>query len=110
MVFVFASGCILFMKIYNDAFEERERYRVLSKLGISQKTLNKAIANELRFSYIIPLLVMTISSYFSVKAFANLMQSPSLLSVNMISVLIIYAFFLICYFLSIVIYRKNIDV
>ena len=50
MVFVFASGCILFMKIYNDAFEERERYRVLSKLGISQKTLNKAIANELRFS------------------------------------------------------------
>ena len=110
MVFVFASGCILFMKIYNDAFEERERYRVLSKLGISQKTLNKAIANELRFSYIVPLLVMTISSYFSVKTIANMMKSTSLLSVNVISVLIIYAFFLICYFLSIIIYRKNVDV
>ena len=98
------------MKIYNDAFEERERYRVLSKLGISQKTLNKAIANELRFSYIVPLLVMTISSYFSVKTIANMMKSTSLLSVNVISVLIIYAFFLICYFLSIIIYRKNVDV
>ncbi len=109
MVFVFASSCILFMKIYNDAFEERERYRTLRKIGISNTTLNKAIANELRFSYIIPLFVMTISSIFSVKAISNVMQSASLLSVNIISVLIIYAFFILCYFLSVAAYRKAIQ-
>lgn len=88
MVFVFASGAILFMKIYNDAFEEKDRYQVLQKLGVDSKVLKKALAHELKFAYIAPLIVMSISSYFSVKALGNLMQS-SFLSVNIISVLII---------------------
>lgn len=111
MVFVLASGCIIFMKLYNDAFEERDRYLVLAKLGVSKKTTNKAIANELRYSYIAPLLIMTISSYFAVKAIGNLMQVSSLLTVNIIiSVFVIYAFFIICYLLSVFIYRKNINI
>lgn len=107
MVFVLASGSILFMKIYNDAFEEKERYQVLSKIGVDKKIINKAIANELKVAYIIPLLVMTISSFFSLKALANLMQVPSLLPINLFSVLIIYGFFTICYYFSKVIYQKN---
>lgn len=109
MVFVLASGSILFMKIYNDTFEEKERYRVLSKIGVNKKVLNKAIANELKIAYMIPLLVMTISSFFSIKAIANLMQGQSLLSINLLSVAIIYGFFLICYFFSKMIYKKNIE-
>jgi len=109
MVFVLASGSILFMKIYNDAFEEKERYRVLSKIGVNKKVLNKAIANELKIAYMIPLLVMTISSFFSIKAIANLMQGQSLFSINLLSVLIIYGFFLVCYFFSKMIYKKNIE-
>ncbi|MDO4453741.1 MAG: ABC transporter permease [Eubacteriales bacterium] len=109
MVFVLASGSILFMKIYNDAFEEKERYHVLSKIGIDKRSLNRAIANELRVAYIIPLLVMTIASFFSIKAIANLMQSASLLSVNILSVAIIYIFFLICYFFSKAMYQKNVE-
>ena len=41
MVFVLASGSIIFMKLYNDSFEERERYNVLKKIGISSKTLKQ---------------------------------------------------------------------
>ena len=110
MVFVLASGSILFMKIYNDAFEEKERYQVLSKIGIDRKVLNKAIANELKVAYLLPLIVMTISSYFSIQAIANLMQSRSLLQVNIVSILIIYGFFIICYFLSKAMYRKNLNI
>ena len=110
MVFVLASGIILFMKIYNDAFEEKERYQVLSKIGIDRKVLNKAIANELKVAYLLPLIVMTISSYFSIQAIANLMQSKSLLQVNIVSILIIYGFFIICYFLSKAMYRKNLNI
>lgn len=107
MVFIFASGSILFMKLYNDAFEEKERYQVLSKLGISKKTLKKSIANELRFAYAVPFLIMAISSYFSVKAIGNLMQG-TLLSVNIISVIIIFIFFYICYRFSLIIYQRNV--
>lgn len=107
MVFILASGSILFMKIYNDAFEEKERYTVLSKIGINKKVLKKAIANELKISYILPLIIMSISSYFSLKALANLMKVPSLLSVNLISLAVIYAFLIICYYFSKLIYQKN---
>lgn len=108
MVFVFASGSILFMKIYNDAFDEKERYCILAKIGINQTTLNKAIANELKVAYIIPLFVMTIASYFSIKTIANVMHSQSLLSINILSVSIIYVVFIICYFVSKKIYQKQV--
>ena len=39
MVFVVASASILFMKVYNDAYEDQARFGVLKKLGISRKTL-----------------------------------------------------------------------
>ncbi|MFQ9922040.1 MAG: FtsX-like permease family protein [Beduini sp.] len=109
MVFVLASGSILFMKLYNDAYDEKERYQILHKIGISKKTLKKAIINELRFAYLVPLFVMSISSYFSVHSLAKLMQTE-LLSVNLTSVLFIYLFIYICYRLSVSIYQKNVGI
>lgn len=107
MVFVLASGSILFVKIYNDAFEERERYAVLNKIGISDKTVKKEIACELRFAYLAPFLVMAVSSYFSVKALANMMRTE-LLHINFLSVGVIGIFFWVCYLFSVSVYIKNI--
>lgn len=106
MVFILASGSIIFMKLYNDAFEEKERYQVLQKIGIHKKILKRAIISELCFAYIAPLFVMAISSYFSIQALANMMQTD-LLFVNIISVMVIIIFFVICFIVSIPIYQKN---
>jgi len=51
MVFILESGSILFMKLYNDAFEEKERMLVLRKLGISGNTLKKSVSKELKTAY-----------------------------------------------------------
>lgn len=110
MVFVLASGSIMFMKVYNDSYEERERYMVLKKLGMDTKVLKKAIAKELFMAYIIPIIVMSVSSYFSIQALANLMTTPSLWSINLISLGIIYIFFIICYYFSKAFYQKNIGI
>lgn len=106
MVFIFASGSIIFMKLYNDAFEEKERYRVLRKIGISTKTLKAGVQKELLLTYIVPFLLMSLSSYFSVHALANMMQTD-LLSVNILSVGVIAIFFVVCYGLSVIIYCQN---
>ena len=98
--------CIIFMKLYNDAFEEKERYRVLRKIGISTKTLKAGVQKELLLTYIVPFLLMSLSSYFSVHALANMMQTD-LLSVNILSVGVIAIFFVVCYGLSVVIYCQN---
>lgn len=106
MVFVFASGSIIFMKLYNDAFEEKERYMILRKLGVAQKTLKKSVACELLMIFIAPLVIMSLSSYFSVHSLANMMQTDLLL-VNIISVVMIWVFFGLCYMFSIFVYMKN---
>lgn len=107
MVFVLASASILFMKIYNDSFEEKERYNVLSKLGLDHRILKKSITHELLFTFIMPLLVMSCISYFSVSAIGKVMQT-TLPSVNVISLIVIYICFLIFYILSRYLYINNI--
>lgn len=109
MVFIFASGSIIFMKLYNDAFDDKARYEVLKKIGIDHSKLKKSIAHELGFAYIGPFVIMMISSYFSVLALSKVMETE-LLMVNMISVAVIFVFFVLCYYLSLFIYQKNANI
>ncbi len=106
IVFIMASGSILFMKLYNDAFEEQGRYEVLLKLGCSYKTLKRSVKRELLTAYALPFLVMAVSSYFSVHALENMMYE-SLTDVRLISIGVIFLFFYFCYCLSVGIYLKN---
>ena len=106
MVFILASGSILFMKLYNDAFEEKERYQILKKLGISGKTLKRSLSHELKAAYALPFLVMMISAYFSVHALEKMMYTD-LIVIYLISVGVIFGFFFICYLMSVSVYAKN---
>ncbi|MCM1145592.1 MAG: hypothetical protein NC407_12895, partial [Lachnoclostridium sp.] len=106
LVFVLASGSILFMKLYNDAFEEKERYIILKKMGVSEKRLGKAAAREIGIAYGMPFVLMMLSAYFAVHALEKIMSSK-LLSVYIVSVLIILGILLLFYSLSVAFYRKN---
>lgn len=105
-VFIMAGGCIMLMKTYNDSMEEKERYGVMKKLGLSEDTLKKSIACELGTAYGMAFLVMAGSSYFSVKALASTMR-VSLIPVNVVSVLFILVIFVVFYLLSLSAYWKN---
>ena len=61
-----AAGSIIFLKIGNENYEDAQRYEILEKIGISRKTLGKAVRNEICFAYYCPFLLMTVTSYFSV--------------------------------------------
>lgn len=107
LVFIVACGCIMFMKLYNDSFEERERYLVLGKLGFSSKTLSASIAHELMSAYMLPFIVMAVSAYFSVHALGKMMYA-SLFSIYAVSTLAVLAVFVLCYILSVAVYRQNV--
>lgn len=96
MVFVVASGCIMFMKLYNDSYEEKERYLVLRKLGFSPGVLSASIARELLSAYMLPFVVMAVSAYFSVLALGRLMRT-SLLSIYVVSTSVVLVVFVFCY-------------
>ncbi len=108
LVFVVASGCIMYMKLYNDALEEKERYLVMRKLGLEEKTLRKSIAKELGTAYLMPFLIMMISAYYSVLALGKMMHT-NLFAIYGLSVLVVVVVFTVYYCLSIVVYQKNVD-
>ncbi len=107
LVFILASGSILFMKLFNDAFEEKERVSVLKKLGCSSRVLRSAIAKELGCAYLLPFLVMGVSAYFSVHALEKMMKDSDLMPVYVVSTGVVFGFFLVFYLLSVVFYRRN---
>lgn len=107
LVFILASASIIFMKLSNEAFEDKERYLVLRKLGISNKALTKSIKNEIRFAYYCPFILMVISSYFSVHALANVMKTE-LYMINIISAIVILGLFYSIYLISVVMFKKKV--
>ncbi|MDO5345769.1 MAG: ABC transporter permease [Lachnospiraceae bacterium] len=89
---VLASGSIIFLKVGNDAYEDRQRYQVLGKLGISKSVLGKSVRNEICFTYYCPFFLMAVTSYFSVRALGNVMKE-NLFCVNLWSMGVILVLF-----------------
>lgn len=106
LVFIVASGCIMFMKLYNDSFEETQRYLVLKKLGISENTLSASIAHELMTAYLLPFAVMAISAYFSVLALGKMMRAD-LFAIYVLSTAVVLIVFVLFCSLSIAVYRRT---
>ena len=87
-----AAGSIIFLKIGNENYEDAQRYEILEKIGVSRKALGKAVRNEICFAYYCPFLLMTVTSYFSVKALGNIMRED-LIRVNFWSALFVLILF-----------------
>lgn len=93
---VLAAGSIIFLKVGNEVYEDKERYKILEKMGIQKKSLRKSVRNEICFTYYCPFVLMMITSYFSVKALGNVMRED-LFMVNIWSMgIILLVFTVIC--------------
>jgi putative ABC transport system permease protein len=106
LVFVLASGSIMYMKLYNDAFEEKAWYQVILNMGFEKETLRQSVKAELAAAYGLPFAVMAVSSFFSVKALGNMMFTD-LSWVNGISVGVVLVILLLWYALSVRAYGRN---
>ncbi len=95
IVFLIAACSILFIKQYNDSFEEIEAYRLLQKIGVDRKVLKHSIIMECSFQFGLDFLIMCISSCFSLMALSKVAGDP-LGSVFVISNLIILLFMILC--------------
>ena len=97
------------MKIYNDAYEERGRYTILQKMGVAYEQLQSSIKSEQCIAYLLPYGLMSITSYFAIKALSNAMHEDLWL-INLGSVLVIGVILWICYLLSVRAYMKNANI
>ncbi|MDV4151814.1 ABC transporter permease [Clostridium sp. AL.422] len=108
LVFLLATGSVIYFKQITEANIDRVRYSILHKIGVTKKEIKKTIAKQVRFIFIIPLVVGVLHSLFALKSLSNLIPYqiliPQLISIGVYG--IIYSLY---YFLTVHSYYKIIS-
>ncbi|AWI04537.1 FtsX-like permease family protein [Clostridium drakei] len=97
LVFVVATGSIIHFKILSEAYMDKEKYKILLKIGMTEKELKRTISKQAAVYFILPLLVGVIHSSFGIVILGRLMECnlilPTVISVATFGV--IYGMFYI---------------
>lgn len=94
LVFALVAGSIIYMKIYSDAHEDKDKYKILLKIGTTEKDINRAILKEVAIFYSLPMLSATISSYFALRLAGDLLMA-NLFGIYILSLVICLIIFII---------------
>jgi putative ABC transport system permease protein len=94
LVFLMATGSIIYFKQISEAEQEQKRFEVLRKLGFSVSQMMSAVRRQQLFTFGLPLLIGILHSLFALNVITNL-TGESLI----IPVLIADAVYGVIYFL-----------
>lgn len=72
LVFLAATGSIIYFKILTEAEEDQAKYAILNKIGVSSKQMVKTIAGQVAVIFGAPLIVGIMHSAFAFTAFSQL--------------------------------------
>ncbi|MEG0153651.1 MAG: ABC transporter permease, partial [Cellulosilyticaceae bacterium] len=109
LVFVLAEASIIYTKIYSDANEDKNKYKILSNVGASKKDLERAINKEVALFYSLPIAVGLIDSFFAIKALGDIL-SDNLLGTFILSMGVCSGIFILSYMISIRSFKKIVKV
>ncbi|WP_411170157.1 FtsX-like permease family protein [Clostridium sp. MB05] len=109
LVMALAEASIIYIKIYSDANEDKQKYKTLLSIGASKKDISKSIRREVSLFYFIPLAVGSIHSYFAINTLADFMKE-NLNSVYLLSLIICTIIFIINCIISIMGFKKVIGI
>ena len=107
IVFLIASVAILALKELTESTDNKERYKMLRKLGADEKMINKSLFRQIAIFFMFPLLIAIIHSIFGIKfcsyiisTFGNEQLLNSIIMTAIFIVVIYGGYFLITYLCS----------
>ncbi|MCF8886722.1 MULTISPECIES: ABC transporter permease [Priestia] len=104
LVFLMATGSIIYFKQISEAEQERKRFEVLRKLGFSVSQVMSAVRKQQLFTFGLPLVIGILHSLFALNVITNLTGESLIVPVLIADAVygIIYFFF---YWLTMNYYR-----
>lgn len=107
IIFLISSAAILGLKELSESSDNKERFRMLRKIGTDEKMINKALFRQIGIFFMLPLMLALIHSVFGIKFAMVILEvfgdEQLLLSIIMTSVFIVFiygGYFLITYYCS----------
>lgn len=105
LVFLAATGSIIYFKQLTEANLDKERYVILHKIGANKKEVKKSIAKQILFIFTLPLLAGIAHSIVALTALSNLLQTNLVIPV-LICIGVYACIYIIYYFLTVRTYYK----
>lgn len=96
IIFLISSAAILALKELSESADNKERYGMLSKIGVDERMIDMALFRQIGIFFAFPLLLAVIHSIFGLK-FVNLILSTMGMSSMMASVGMTAVFLVIIY-------------
>lgn len=75
LVFLAATGSIIYFKQVTEATADKGRYHILYKIGVSKREIKKTIAKQTAFVFALPLFIGIIHCGVALTALSNLLQT-----------------------------------
>lgn len=100
LVFLAATGSIIYFKQLTEAYNDIATYDILKKIGLDRKEIRKTIAKQVLVIFLIPLILGIMHSSVALVALANLLQMNIILAAS-ISTGAFTLMFIAYYFLTV---------
>ena len=108
VIFLISSAAILGLKELSESSDNKQRFRMLRKIGTDEKMINKALFRQIAVFFMLPLILALIHSVFGIMfamkilevLFGNEQLSPSIIMTAIFIVVIYGGYFLITYYCS----------
>ena len=107
IIFLIASAAILALKELSESTDNKERFKMLRKIGTDERMLNKALFRQIGIFFLFPLVLAIIHSIFGIKFCLYILQTfgkeeliKSIIMTAGIIVFIYGGYFLITYLCS----------
>ena len=107
LVFLVATGSIIFFKMMTEAEDDKDKYSILYNIGVPKKEIKRTIRNQVGFVFLAPLILGLLHGTVALVAFSNLLQMNLLIPVVIWMATYVFIYILY-YFITIQGFHKTI--
>jgi len=108
LVFLLATGSMIYFKQLIEATTDKERYHILKRIGIPEKEIKKSIDRQVGFVFVLPFLLAAINTVVVIYVIADFLQIQMI--VPFFTCMGVYLFiYLAYYWLTTTNYMKTIE-
>lgn len=75
IIFLIASAAILALKELSESTDNKERFRMLRRIGTDEKMLNRALFRQIGIFFLFPLMLALVHSIFEIKFCSYLLET-----------------------------------
>ncbi|GHO68781.1 ABC transporter permease protein YxdM [Ktedonobacter sp. SOSP1-52] len=71
LIFLIASGSFLYFRLYTILTENKEQYRAIAKVGLTESEMQKSVTIQVAILFFAPFLMAVLNTVFAMLAFKN---------------------------------------